>query len=762
MGLGAPWTFLPGCLLCSCILGVMMPGDLLVLVHGLAGTAAKHFRYLASAIDDDESFDRDICVKTFEYGSAKTAIFPWQDDPDLQTVATLFASFLETNSLEHERIILVAYSAGGLVARRALLALSAYAAARVSKLIYIACPLEGSDLGNAASWLNIGSKLARELSIGSSVLEKLKEDWHNSPFSLISAKYMWGTRDKIARILPGVDHENCYFTNHGHKDIKFFDVNGDHYKVLRDWVLGARTNGFVIPGDALSPLLTPTFSAELAKLKQTVASMSQEQFALFQRLAQKPRLVVEGGAGSGKTVLACEKAIRLGAAGMHVGLFCHNSLLARRLRQFTEGQPNVKVYDFNGYMQNILDRRYDYRTQWEIYESPNDEQIYAATDILLNGNWPEDLKFDAVVVDEGQDFDKDCLDILEFSLRSPNGIFYIFADQHQRTKDGSLFSTAVDTLHLTTNWRNSEKVFSIVKQFTPRATTSEQALAGTGDVVIMPTSQGEALASVRSGIAYVLDKVAGGSVVVLTNERHSLDESLAANMIVHRYRKPSWQLGLYEFLTRTFDLTREQVSRTSYHPQHGFAALSQIAMPTLSSNAYPTNGDFEAVKAFSGSLSYFVAAVPHIPCRVLWRVIGDKFVPEITGPRGKKLKRDEIELGHYFYALSNLTSQELRLSEPPSVHVRPYYALKRQDEVPLYNIQHFKGCEADGVVLFVRGPQDSLERHMYIGLSRARFCLYVVCDQEALASLHQFYQRGLPKLHSDISHGISTVRNQTH
>lgn len=739
-----------------------MSGDLLVLVHGLAGTPAKHFRSLLEVIENDDAFDDSTCVQTFMYNSAKTAIFPWQYDPDLKTVGSLLSSFLENKALEHERIVLIAYSAGGLVIRQALLELNPYAIARLSKVIYIACPLEGSDLGNAANWLNIGSKLARDLSVGSDAMKQLKMDWEKSPLSNIDQNYMWGTQDTVARRIPGLNNQRCFITNHDHKNIRSFDAESEHYKTLRGWILGSHTNGFIVPGDALNPLLTPTFSAELAKLQHTVTQMSQEQFALFQRLAREQRLLVEGGAGSGKTILACEKAMRLGAAGLRVGLFCHSSVLGGRLKQLTSGEPNVNVYDFNGYIQTVLNKQYDYRTEWEIYDTPSSDQVYAAIEILTDQNASNEIKFDAIIVDEGQDFEKDWIDVLDISLISQNGLFYIFSDEHQRTKDGAFAFTAADTVPLTTNWRNSEKIFNVVKQFTPRATVSDQALQGTGDLVIIPTSQADALESVRTAIAYVLDKVAGGSIVVLTNEHNSLEESLSADMVVHRHRKPSWQSGLYEFLTRVFDLVRQEISISSLDRfrDHNLAILSQVRLPALSSNAFPTDTDLSKVRIFVSQLDWRLTRAEPIPCRIFWRVVGDKLMPEIAAPRGKKLKRNDIKLGHYFYALNQLTSHDFNLSEPPSVTVRPYYVLRRNDEVPLYNIQHFKGCEADGVVLFIRGPQQALQRHLYVGLSRARYCLYVVCDEEAMAGLHQLYQRGLPKLHGDIGARINSTRRE--
>jgi len=56
---------------------------------------------------------------------------------------------------------------------------------------------------------------------------------------------------------------------------------------------------------------------------------------------------VSGGAGTGKTVLALEKARRLAAEGLEVPLTCFNRPLAGRLRRSAADVPRLTIANFH-------------------------------------------------------------------------------------------------------------------------------------------------------------------------------------------------------------------------------------------------------------------------------------------------------------------------------------------------------------------------------------------------------------------------------
>lgn len=61
--------------------------------------------------------------------------------------------------------------------------------------------------------------------------------------------------------------------------------------------------------------------------------LSNEQIRASRRLAANPRTVVRGAAGTGKSVIALERARQLAANGKRVLMLCFNQLLAAHVRK---------------------------------------------------------------------------------------------------------------------------------------------------------------------------------------------------------------------------------------------------------------------------------------------------------------------------------------------------------------------------------------------------------------------------------------------
>ncbi len=77
--------------------------------------------------------------------------------------------------------------------------------------------------------------------------------------------------------------------------------------------------------------LVPTMDAILRDTGAQLAELTREQRAVLDTMEQCPRLIVDGGAGTGKTLLAIEAARRLARDGQRVLFLTYNKLLAARL-----------------------------------------------------------------------------------------------------------------------------------------------------------------------------------------------------------------------------------------------------------------------------------------------------------------------------------------------------------------------------------------------------------------------------------------------
>lgn len=79
--------------------------------------------------------------------------------------------------------------------------------------------------------------------------------------------------------------------------------------------------------------LVPSLRAALEDIERKLCSLTEEQYEVLDGLEGNPRVLVQGGAGTGKTFLALELGRRLHAAGRKPMLVTFSALLARYLQE---------------------------------------------------------------------------------------------------------------------------------------------------------------------------------------------------------------------------------------------------------------------------------------------------------------------------------------------------------------------------------------------------------------------------------------------
>ncbi|MBI5487052.1 MAG: AAA family ATPase [Deltaproteobacteria bacterium] len=148
--------------------------------------------------------------------------------------------------------------------------------------------------------------------------------------------------------------------------------------------------------------------------------LDEQQLAVLDSLTDNASLLVEGGAGTGKTLLAREAALRFAAEGKRVLLVCFTAALAHWLREQTKASglavDSVRGLAIDLFKQAGLDAG-DFHAPgfWE------DVPLRAASDALPKVGQP----FDVIVVDEAQDFsENDWMLILELAGQRPLWAFH--------------------------------------------------------------------------------------------------------------------------------------------------------------------------------------------------------------------------------------------------------------------------------------------------------------------------------------------------
>ncbi len=189
--------------------------------------------------------------------------------------------------------------------------------------------------------------------------------------------------------------------------------------------------------DVIEPdvVLRALLHADLDEGERAILAPTHHQLHLLRTLACERRASIVGGAGSGKTLLAIEKARSLAATGFDVLLVCFNSPLAGTLGAHPELAPHIA----SG---RLAVQTYHQLARWLALEAgvlppepahPTqdwwDRALPEALDAAIGRL---DRRWQAVVVDEGQDFAPGWLESLDLLLVEP-GIddLYLFHDPAQ-------------------------------------------------------------------------------------------------------------------------------------------------------------------------------------------------------------------------------------------------------------------------------------------------------------------------------------------
>jgi hypothetical protein len=175
----------------------------------------------------------------------------------------------------------------------------------------------------------------------------------------------------------------------------------------------------------LVPLATQVDDAVADLLRAT-----DQQVAVLRLLRTQRRLLVEGGAGTGKTVLACALAREHAALGRTVLLTCFNMALARFLAASLAGVPGITVRAFHD-----LAREHALAAGLP-YAVPTEPEAQArfyresSAEWLLQAAEQGGARFDTLVVDEAADFAPTWWVALQ-ALGAPGFSWYCFYDRSQ-------------------------------------------------------------------------------------------------------------------------------------------------------------------------------------------------------------------------------------------------------------------------------------------------------------------------------------------
>ncbi len=290
-----------------------------------------------------------------------------------------------------------------------------------------------------------------------------------------------------------------------------------------------------------SPIeLRSLLKSEIREGERHVVEMTAGQQQVMRGLARNRRMQILGAAGTGKTLLAAEKARQLAGEGFDTLLVCFNQPLARLLGELTEETAattgHLTVSTFHGLCEDLA------REAGTLPAKPIpagqtwfDATLPAALDAAIGILGP---RYHALVIDEGQDFAPAWLDSLQLLLHDPTGdVLYVFHDPAQAIfRDDSVERLGLMSYDLALNCRNPGPIHAYAAAHAPDAPATT-ALREDGRAVerIEAAPGAETLEALRRviGRLTVDEGVRSWDIAVLVGG--SLEESAIWAVPGHRY-----------------------------------------------------------------------------------------------------------------------------------------------------------------------------------------------------------------------------------
>ena len=255
----------------------------------------------------------------------------------------------------------------------------------------------------------------------------------------------------------------------------------------------------------------PDIAADADEREATSDRLTQEQAALLQVTRLIRRMEIRGGAGSGKTILALTQAKDLTRGqgdrkAQRVALVCYSIGLSQYFKRQLASVPRHHRPAFVGSFEDLAN-------EWGIDTASHDrndaafwERDLAVRMTEIAAALPDGKKFDAVIVDEAQDFADHWWYPLMKALRDEDeGGLYVYSDENQR-----IFArfgrppVPLVPLVLDHNLRNTQQ---IARAFGPLAPMRMHLRGGVGaDVRFVACPRDEAIGSADDQVDLLLEE----------------------------------------------------------------------------------------------------------------------------------------------------------------------------------------------------------------------------------------------------------------
>jgi hypothetical protein len=264
-------------------------------------------------------------------------------------------------------------------------------------------------------------------------------------------------------------------------------------KTLRFWAGGEGTGKS--PGRAGLAIFEETFCKPIevrAILRDVLDDeegrrimLTELQARLLRALGARRRAAICGGAGTGKTVIAFQRARELAASGLRTLFLCYNRPLADQLKRQPDRPPGLVVTNFHQLCEwrIALARQQSGRDLLteaaQAYPNGDLFELRMPYALALSCELPLE-RFDVIIVDEGQDFGPDYWLPVEMLLADDRkSTFFVFYDPNQAIyQQAETFPDLGEPFLLLANCRNTRWIHNAAYAFYQGDQTDPPELEG--------------------------------------------------------------------------------------------------------------------------------------------------------------------------------------------------------------------------------------------------------------------------------------------
>lgn len=294
-------------------------------------------------------------------------------------------------------------------------------------------------------------------------------------------------------------------------------LDASHFDDLKDAILKAMKDGggeYCVPGEArilaLKELVACSWyidvprSVQVKETEHHIKKLTDNQFKLLYELAPSARrLIVSGCAGSGKTIMAAETARRMVQLGRKkILLTCFNRNLATWLRQspYFVDDGSMMVSNYHKLCSDFATQAGLVLPELQGSTRPENDPVFEKhyPELLLQSAEKMGVQFDAIIVDEAQDFLSSWWTSL-ILLLADKGSLHVYQDAQQSLRNSTQalpteVSDAASFIELTENVRNTKAIHDLAMKCHPTLGRGYTALCDVGlrpEFVSVPDGQSE-------------------------------------------------------------------------------------------------------------------------------------------------------------------------------------------------------------------------------------------------------------------------------